>query len=115
MAHPGARPMRRGGGMHAGGRPLPPRGNRFYHRGHAFNRIHATPFVYPHGWHYRRWGIGGILPGLFWSPTYYYNSWAALGLQAPAPGYEWVRFGPDLLLVNIATGGIEDVVYGVFL
>lgn len=110
--HPAARRGRHGPGR--GIRPLPPRGNQFYHRGHAFNRVHVAPFVYPHGWHYRRWGIGGVLPRIFWSPTYYYTGWAALGLQAPVPGYQWVRFGPDLLLVNVVTGQIEDVVYGVF-
>jgi Ni/Co efflux regulator RcnB len=29
-------------------------------------------------------------------------------------GYQWVRYGPDLLLVDIATGQVVDVRYGVF-
>jgi Ni/Co efflux regulator RcnB len=48
------------------------------------------------------------------APSYYYQGWAALGLQQPPPGYAWVRFGPDLLLVNLTSYEVEDVVYGVF-
>jgi Nickel/cobalt transporter regulator len=107
------RPGRPGPGRGAY-RPLPPRGHQFYHRGAYFGRIHGPAFVYPHGWGYRRWGIGVTFPLLFLAPNYYYNDWAALGLQAPPPGYVWVRYGPDLVLVNTTTRVVEDVVYGVF-
>ncbi|MEJ0065348.1 MAG: RcnB family protein [Caulobacteraceae bacterium] len=33
----------------------------------------------------------------------------------PPPGSRWVRYGPDLLLVNLTTGRVEDTAYGVFL
>jgi hypothetical protein len=96
-------------------RPLPPRGNQFWHRGKYYGRIRGPAFAYPPGWHYRRWFIGARLPALFLAPGYFYPGWAALGLEAPPPGYAWVRFGPDLLEVNLGTGEVEDVVYGVFL
>jgi Ni/Co efflux regulator RcnB len=32
----------------------------------------------------------------------------------PPKGYRWVRYGPDLLLVNVRTGRISDVIYGAF-
>jgi Ni/Co efflux regulator RcnB len=35
-------------------------------------------------------------------------------LAAPEPGFQWVRYGPDLLLVNVTTGQVVDVAYGVF-
>lgn len=95
--------------------PLPPKGNQYWHRGHYYGRIRGPAFVYPPGWHYRRWTIGVRLPPLFLTPTYLYPGWAALGLGPPPPGYVWVRFGPDLLEVNLSTGEVEDVVYGVFL
>lgn len=91
-----------------------PHGTQFMYRGHPFNRVHAAPFVYPGGWGYRRWGIGMVLPPLFLVPAYYYGEWAALGLAPPQPGFQWVRYGPDLLLVNVATGEVVDVVYGAF-
>jgi hypothetical protein len=103
-------------GPHPGGPPGHPGGppGRFMFHGHPFNPVHIAPFVYPHGWAYRRWGIGATLPGLFLVPAYYYAGWAALGLPPPEPGFQWVRYGPDLLLVNVATGQVVDVAYGVF-
>lgn len=95
--------------------PLPPRGNQFWHRGRYYGRIRGPAFAYPPGWHYRRWTIGAQLPALFLGQAYVYPGWAALGLEAPPPGYAWVRFGPDLIEVNLITGEVEDVVYGVFL
>ena len=94
--------------------PLPPRQNQFYHRGSWFGRIRGPLYAYPRGWHYRRWAIGLRLPAILFAPSYYYSDWSALGLEPPLPGYAWVRFGPDLLLVNLRTGEVEDVVYGVF-
>jgi Nickel/cobalt transporter regulator len=91
-----------------------PGGPQFTFHGRAFNRIHIHPFIYPPGWAYRQWAIGAILPPLFLVPDYYYPEWAALGLEPPPPGDQWVRYGPDLLLVNIATGQVVDVAYGVF-
>jgi len=97
-----------------GWQPLPPRGNQFWHRGQYFARMHAPPFAYPPGWGYRRWGIGARLPAILLAPAFFYAGWAALNLEPPPPGYAWVRYGPDLLEVNLATGEVEDVVYGVF-
>jgi hypothetical protein len=83
-------------------------------RGRSINRVHLAPFVYPHGWAYRRWAVGAILPPLFLAPAYYYADWATLGLDPPPAGFQWVRYGPDLLLVNVTTGAVTDTVYGVF-
>jgi len=94
--------------------PLPPRGNQFWHRGQYYNRVPGPAFAYPPGWRYRQWLIGQRLPPLFLGPTYFFQNWASLGLQQPAPGYVWVRFGPDLLLVNQSTNEVEDVIYGAF-
>jgi Ni/Co efflux regulator RcnB len=91
-----------------------PGGPQFTYRGRPFNRVHVHPFFYPQGWAYRQWAIGAILPPLFLSPDYYYADWAALGLDPPPPGDEWVRYGPDLLLVDTTTGQVVDVIYGVF-
>jgi len=103
------------GGLHPGPGPGPgPHGAPFVYHGHPFNPVHAAPFAYPAGWGYRRWGIGMALPALFLVPAYYYGEWAALGLAPPEPGFQWVRYGPDLLLVNVTTGQVVDVVYGAF-
>jgi len=48
------------------------------------------------------------------APPYYYDNYAPLGLAPPPPGYRWIRYGPDLLLVDVTSGRIGDVVEGVF-
>ena|ERR1700689_4904543 len=102
-----------GPGPHVGPGPGP-RG-QFVFRGHPFHPIpFARPWVYPAGWAYRRWAVGAILPPLFLVPAYYYTDYAALGFPPPDPGFQWVQYGPDLLLVNVATGQVVDVAYGVF-
>ena len=100
-------------GLH-GGPVAGPHGGPLTFRGHEVHRAHLAPFVYPAGHHYRHWGAGMALPGLFLVPAYFYADWAALGLVAPEAGFQWVRYGPDLLLVNVTTGQVVDAVYGVF-
>jgi Ni/Co efflux regulator RcnB len=84
--------------------------------GRAINvqRVQAPSFRYPGRYSYRRWNIGLILPSIFLSNYYFYNDWAAVGAYAPPPGFVWVRYGPDLLLVSRRSGRIRDVIYGVF-
>jgi hypothetical protein len=104
---------RPGPGEFRGPRPAGPPGRFLYH-GRPFNRVRVAPFVYPPGWAYRRWVVGALLPPLFLASAYYYSAWAALGLPPPQPGFQWVRYGPDLLLVNVTTGQVVDTVYGAF-
>jgi hypothetical protein len=101
-----------GGPIHVGG-PVGVGGQFTYH-GHPFNRVHMVPFVYPAGYAYRRWEVGGVLPPLFLVPAYYYADWASLGLAPPPPGAQWVRYGPDLLLVDIASGQVLEVIPDAF-
>ena len=91
-----------------------PHGAQFSYHGRNFTRMHRSPFVYPHGWGYRRWGVGMVLAPLFLAPAYYYGDWAGMGLPPPDPGFQWVRYGPDLLLVNVTTGEVVDAIYGAF-
>ncbi len=96
----------------------PPYGRRPPHRflaGGGWHRsIHGPAFRYPPGFSYRVWATGAILPAIFLTPTYFYDGYAALGLAPPPAGYQWVRYGPDVLLVNLATGRVADTVDGVF-
>jgi len=95
--------------------PGGPPGAQFSYHGHQLNRFHpAHPFIYPPGWAYRRWAVGAILPPIFLVPDYYFMDWADLGLPPPPPGTQWVRYGPDLLLVDVQTGEVVDVIYDAF-
>jgi hypothetical protein len=115
FAHPGGPPFPPHPGT-AGfaGPPGGPPGPHVSYHGHDIERIHVNPFIYPPGYGYRRWEIGAALPPLFFAREYYYPEWAALGLEPPPPGCAWVRYGPDLLLVQLGTGQVIDVAYGVF-
>lgn len=89
-------------------RPRPPRPP--HHR----PPHHRPPFHYPHGYRYRRWHAGLILPSLFLAAHYGFHDYAAYGVPYPPHGYHWVRYGPDLVLVHSRDGRIRDVRYGVF-
>jgi Ni/Co efflux regulator RcnB len=80
----------------------------------GFQRLRANPFSYPHGYSYRRWSVGLLLPSIFLSSGYYYNDYAYFGVGAPSRGYHWVRYGSDLLLVNRRTGRIARIIYDAF-
>jgi hypothetical protein len=110
----GRREIGPGPGHGPGPVPVVGHGPILFH-GHELHPVHfARPWVYPPGWGYRRWAIGAVVPALFLVPAYYYTEWAALGLTPPPPGYQWVQYGPDLLLVNVTNGQVIDAAYGVF-
>jgi Ni/Co efflux regulator RcnB len=95
---------------HIGKRPA----HRFLSAGGWHRSIRGPAFTYPSGFRYQTWTTGGILPPVFLAAPYFYDGYATLGLAPPPGGYQWVRYGPDLLLVNVHTGRIADVVDGVF-
>ena len=90
----------------------------FVFHGHPFawHPVHFPhPWVYPQGYGYRLWTVGAVLPPLFWQrPDYYYTGWAEMGLPPPDPGFQYVEYGPDLLLVNVTTGEVVQVFPGAF-
>lgn len=76
--------------------------------------VYGGRYYWPHGYTYVRRPIGWAVPAAFLTSAYIYTSWATLGLAAPASSQEWVRYGPDLLLVDRRTNQVVDVRYGVF-
>jgi hypothetical protein len=80
----------------------------------GFRPVQGGRWRYPPGQRYRRWSIGGILPALFLTSGYVYDDYWRLGLGGPPYGYRWVRYGPDLLLVEWRTDRVVDVIYGAF-
>jgi Ni/Co efflux regulator RcnB len=88
---------------------------------HAFQRnvtasrhFHVGGYNRPQGWYDHHWGYGDILPALFWAQTYWLNDYYDYGLEAPPPGFVWVRDGNDALLVDTSTGEVLQADYGVF-
>jgi Ni/Co efflux regulator RcnB len=63
---------------------------------------------------YHRFYPGRIFPRTLWVRDYYIYNYASFGLPPPAPDTQWIRYGPDLLLLDLDTGFIRQVVYGAF-
>lgn len=66
------------------------------------------------GYAYQRWHYGQFLPRPYWIGDYILNDFWLFGLDMPPMGYEWVRYGPDALLINTGNGEIVQAVYGRF-
>ena len=88
---------------------------RHYQRnGWAQHRFRKRYYHRPPGWYYRRWTYGQVLPFAFFARDYWLNDWYDYDLPVPPYGYEWVRYGDDAILVDVRTGMILQVIYGVF-
>jgi Ni/Co efflux regulator RcnB len=61
----------------------------------------------------RSWSFGDYLPGGWYGSSYYLNAWQ-YGLPYPPIGCEWVRVGNDALLVDVWSGQVLSVYYGLF-
>lgn len=79
----------------------------------AERRFRVGFFARPSGWYYRSWGYGMFLPWGWFAPEYYLD-WQDYGLPPPPIGCEWVREGPDAVLVDIWTGEVLSVYSGLF-
>jgi Ni/Co efflux regulator RcnB len=117
----GARFDGRGGGGQVDGRnnPWGGRGAR-WQPGHAppvfwsHDRFHAGGYRAPYGYYVRSWAFGDFLPRDWFGDPYFIGDFLDYDLPYPPPGFEWVRVGPDALMVDRYTGRIVQVVRGIF-
>ncbi len=91
-----------------------PHAPAFAYHGQTYAPFRADRYRWPNGMHYQRYGIGAYLPLGLIIGGYAISDWAYYGLAQPLPGYEWVRYGPDVLLVDPNTGQIADAAYSAF-
>jgi len=81
----------------------------------APRKFHITvAYRQPAGFYVHRWTFGERLPVAFYARDYWLADFALYGLMAPWAGYEWVRVGDDALLVDVDTGEVIRVEYGLF-
>jgi Ni/Co efflux regulator RcnB len=66
------------------------------------------------GFYYQRWAYGQFLPTGWFTQDYWIDDYEDYDLPVPPYGYEWVRSGPDALLVDTYTGEVVEAVYGLF-
>lgn len=82
-------------------------GNRHvYHVGRYY-----SPY---NNWSYRRLSIGFFMNSLFYSNRYWINDPYEYRLPAAYGPYRWIRYYDDVLLVNIYSGEVVDVIYDFF-
>ena len=82
--------------------------SHWYH-GWSGSRYRSTSrYYHPRGHHLRSWYVGLLLPRVYYAPSYYID-WRYYGLSSPPWGCEWIRISDDLLLVDLATGEVLDV------
>ena len=86
----------------------------YNHNFQAARSFHIGPYHPPSGWTARQWSYGQILPRAYWAAPYLLADYWLFALEVPPAGYEWVRDGDDAILVNVDTGEILQVEYGVF-
>ena len=87
----------------------------FQHNFQAARGYKIGPYSHPRGWAPHHWVYGQILPRPYWAQQYIIGDYWLFGLEVPPVGYEWVRDDGDALLIDVGTGEILQVEYGVFL
>lgn len=88
--------------------------NAYRHNFSAPQAYRIGPYHPPRGYTYRRYAYGQMLPRMFWSQDYILSDYWLFGLDLPPVGFEWVRYGPDALLIDTSTGEVVQTVYGIF-
>ncbi len=86
----------------------------YQHNFRAARSYHVGPYHRPSGWVAHSWAFGQILPRAYWTSQYILADYWLFSLEVPPAGYEWVRDGSDALLINVDSGEILQVEYGVF-
>ena len=86
----------------------------------AYRQTHRQVFtrpayVAPRGYSYRRVVVGYRLNPVFWGRSYRVYDYGNFGLPWPGRGRAYVRYGDDLLLINVYNGRVirvyEDFFY----
>jgi len=107
----GPGPYAHGGGGRA---PAYSTTRRFTYQGRSFAAVRVAPYRYPHGYAYRAYHPHDRFPFALLIAPYFITDFGIYNLPPPGPSLQWVRYGPDALLVDTNTGDVVDVAYGVF-
>ena len=86
------------------------------HDRHQRDRHHRySSYVAPYrNWRYHRVPVGYRLRPAYYGSRYIITDYGYYGLRTPARNLRWVRYGPDLLLVDIRYGRVVQVIPGRF-
>jgi Ni/Co efflux regulator RcnB len=71
-------------------------------------------YVDPFGWRYRPYSIGWRMWPSYYRSSYWLNDPWRYRLPYAPPGYRWIRYYDDLVLVDTWDGRVADVIYDFF-
>lgn len=85
-----------------------------HHHGREVHRAHRhVVYVAPYrNWAYHRVRTGYQLRPAFYGPRYAISDYGYYRVRAPGRYQRWIRYGNDLLLVNVRTGRVLEVLPG---
>ena len=79
------------------------------------SRYHLPRYYAPYrGYGYSRFSVGFFLEPLFYSSNYWISDPWQYRLPPAYPGTRWVRYYDDVLLVDMYSGEVIDVIYDFF-
>jgi hypothetical protein len=76
--------------------------------------FHLGFYSDPFGWNYRPYSIGWRLWPSYYGSRYWINDPWQYRLPYAPPGYRWVRYWNDAILVDTFSGEVVDVLYDFF-
>jgi len=81
---------------------------RDYRRAHR-DAFRMRPYVGPRGFSYRQVGVGYRFAPGFYHQRYWIANPGLYRLPAPGAGLRWIRYGNDVVLINLRTGRVVQV------
>jgi Ni/Co efflux regulator RcnB len=91
-----------------------PRGPAYVYHGRTYAPVVAGRYRWPRGYGYHRFHRHERFPRVFLIPDYFIADYYDYGLAQPPPDAQWVRYGDDLVLVDLDTDEILDTIPGFF-
>ncbi|MBU6266554.1 MAG: RcnB family protein [Sphingomonadales bacterium] len=81
---------------------------RSYRNAHR-DAFRMGPYAGPRGWTYRPVVTGYLFAPTFYAQRFWIANPQAYRLPPAGPGLRWVRYGNDVVLVNLRTGRVVQV------
>ncbi|WP_309660951.1 RcnB family protein [Sphingomonas sp.] len=84
------------------------------HRQRHGSLFHLGFYFDPFGWNYRHYSIGSRLWSNYYQSNYWLNDPWQYRLPYAPPGYRWIRYYDDAILIDTWDGQVADVIYNFF-
>lgn len=84
------------------------------HRDRYGDRFRLGWYHDPFGWGHRQWVIGSSIRPSYWGESYWLRDPWQWRLPSVAGPYRWIRYYDDVLLVDLRSGRVVDVIAGFF-